>query len=271
MIDLLNQEYVHNGTNIIYKELWNKIYMNPENTGYLKPTGGLWTSHYTIDNLSDWLEYLKDYKQEMFEFALNKNNILLKLKKDTKLLTILNENDYKNLKDSNLTIKLDVPVTILAYYNYYTVTEIPDYEKLAYIYDAIYVNPHADISLYNYSIHTMLIINPDSINYFKQIDSYYDKKEKRVIAKNIGNQEKILNIMESYTKLVNIIKKDFYKKLESKSTLKELRKDLLENYMRSSDIDYLIQKEIPKYNILKTIIHNLEADYNKDTKKLLKK
>ena len=276
MNTLLDKEYVHNGTSVIYKELWNKIYMNPANTnyGYIKPTGGFWTSNYSSDNLSSWLEYLLDECPDMLEEALLKDNIILKLYSNSKLLTIENKNDFMNLRDSNLTTKLNKPSKILYQYDYTYINEILDYEKIAQLYDAIYVNPYADKSLYNYSVPTMLIMNPNIIEYFKKVNAYYDETQKRIIVNNIGKPELISNVDESYYKLVNVIKSEFNKLVNNIKTINDLamvKNELQNKFINSKDIDFLINKNLSKKDIIDTILHNLEVDNSNLVKRLIKK
>ena len=276
MNTLLDKEYVHNGTSVIYKELWNKIYMNPANTnyGYIKPTGGFWTSNYSSDNLSLWLEYLLDECPDMLEEALLKDNIILKLYSNSKLLTVENKNDFMNLRDSNLTTKLNKPSKILYQYDYEYINEILDYEKIAQLYDAIYVNPYADKSLYNYSVPTMLIMNPNIIEYFKKVNAYYDETQKRIIVNNIGKPELISNVDESYYKLVNVIKSEFNKLVNNIKTINDLamvKNELQNKFINSKDIDFLINKNLSKKDIIDTILHNLEVDNSNFVKRLIKK
>ena len=66
MKDLLKKEYLHLGTDHIYKELWQNIQMD-QLYQLSKPYGGLWTSHTRFQNnrLCDWIDYLADDEYEL--------------------------------------------------------------------------------------------------------------------------------------------------------------------------------------------------------------
>ena len=126
---LLDDEYFHFGTDILYKELWGKIQMIHK-SNYTKPIGGLWTSPVNSYYLCDWLRYREFRDRYNFDlFVANQKSSLVKFKSDAKLLNISTENDFKNLKDSGFVITLDEHIKL------YTcdkpIFELPDYEKIS--------------------------------------------------------------------------------------------------------------------------------------------
>ena len=265
MDKLLEKEYAHNGNNKISRELWHDLYINPHEFS-IKPTGGLWTSEYNKDTFSGWFEYLIEDNPDLLEEAIEKNNILLKLSNKTKLLKIIDKNDFKNLKDSGFTTKINFES---ADFN-----EILDYKKIKELYDAIYVIPWADKSLYNYSVNTMLIINPNIIEYYKIVHAYYNNDKKRIIVNSIGDKEYLDDINENYYKLVKTIDsvyKELYYKTITTSDLRKIRDTIFNIFIYDNSIDPLIKKELYKSEVIYSIIHNLEAKYNDNSKKLIKK
>ena len=272
MENLLDKEYLHNGTDIIYKELWNKIYMNPANGNYTKPIGGFWTVPF-YECYSEWLDYLYTHDKSMYYNALIKNNLIVKLKNNTKILIIDNENDFKNLKDSNLTIKLNQPIPILKFYDYVNIDEIPDYEKLADLYDAVYVNHNSDDALFLFSVKTMLIINPNSILYYKPVSLTNDEEGEMEIL-SIGKEETIKPLNRDYYELVSLIKKDFEPLINSITSLDDLKriKELIHNkYFNNNYLEYLKGENISISDVVKVIINNIEVDNKDIIRKQLKK
>ena len=277
METLTKNEYLHNGNSIIYKELWNKLYMNPLNHKYVKPIGGFWSTKY-YESFSEWMDFLYYSRPEMYWQAKYKNNLIFKLNDETKILKLEDKNDYKNLKDSGFTKKLDRPIEMPNYFNYDTIYEIPDYYKIEELYDAIYVNPGADISLKTFAVNTMLVTNPNAIDYFKTIDLTFEEDQDVHISymtvNSIGKKQKIKEVTEKYNKLVELIKKDFIKHLAQATNEEELisiLEHLKNKYINNNnDIDYLCNG-IVKYQIIYSIIHNLQVEHKDDIKKLIKK
>ena len=274
MNNLLDNEYLHNGTSIIYKELWSKIRMLPLDSQYIKPIGGFWTIPY-YQNYSEWIDYLFYHKKEEYYEAIKNDNLLIKLNNNSKLLTISDSNDFKNLRDSKLTLKLNTPIHILNYFDYVNIYEIPDYEKISELYDAVYVKPCSDQSLLPYSVSTMLITNPNAIDYFKPIKIDYYEEDASIYStvKSIGEPQKIQDLEENYIRLVEIIKNDLLKMITSnnKVCIDELETTLKNKYINNEDTMNLIRKDIDKLHAIRTIINNLMVDIKKEEKKLLKK
>lgn len=277
MDNLVSDEYLHNGNSIIYKELWNKIYMNPINLkhDYAKPVGGFWTVKF-YESFSEWMDFLLRRRPEMYYDAKTKDNLLLKLKDTSKILRIMDKNDFKNLKDSNLTVKLDTPIKKANLFDFVIIDELPNYEKLEEIYDAIYVNPMADISLNTFAVSTMLIMNPNAIDYFKTVKLSFEEEYDTpyMSIESIGRPQKIKDVTDNYIKLYELIKKDFISSIDRMSNIDELHniKSMIEDkYMFDNTIDNLIRHGIKKIDIINSILHNLQVEYKDDIKKLLKK
>ena len=272
MENLLDKEYLHNGTDIIYKELWNKIYMNPENSNYAKPVGGFWTVEYN-ETFSEWIDFLYDRKRSMYYDAVNKKNLILKLKDKSKILTIKDKNDYKNLLNSGLIMKLDTPIKQANIFGYDIIEEIPDYYKIEELYDALYVTPYGDTSLNTFAVNTMLILNPDAIDYFKRIEFLYTTEDDicSMEVKTIGKKEKIKQITDNYYKLFNLIENEFINKIKSSKDLNTIRNILIKEFNSNDKIDLLIRNGIEKTIIIRSIIHNIETKHKDEIKRLIKK
>lgn len=168
---LLDDEYFHFGTDILYKELWGKIQMIHK-SNYTKPIGGLWTSPVNSYYLCDWLRYREFRDRYNFDlFVANQKSSLVKFKSDAKLLNISTENDFKNLKDSGFVTTLDEPIKL------YTcdkpIYELPDYEKISEYYDLMYVDYFVHECFTQYCVNTMLAINSSAVEYYKSLDVDY--------------------------------------------------------------------------------------------------
>ena len=275
MEELLKHEYLHNGNDIIYKELWNRLYMNPMNHNYIKPVGGLWSVRYN-ENFSEWMDFLFERRPEMYECAKYKNNLLFRLKELSKILIINNENDYKNLKDSGLVIKLDKPIKKLNMYNYDIIEEIPNYDKIQELYDALYVNPFADKSLRTYAVNTMLVINPDAIDYFRTINISFEENTDicYLTVNSIEEPQKIQEVSKDYFILLSILKNAFLKdfnKVKNTEELSRLIKLLEKEYTIDTSIDNLIRTGINKIDIIRSILYNIQVEHKDIIKKLIKK
>jgi len=273
MNDLLKEEYFHLGTDHINLELWNKIYMDHIKNNYIKPIGGLWSSHLNDFYISDWLEYMlhhaNDYQKERLYYA---KACLVKFKEDSKLLTIETNNDYKNLKDSGYTQNLSNPIPVNNYGKKILINEILDYDKIFRDFNLLYIFPLANESLHNYSVNTMFALKPEIIDYYKPIE--FDINERKITC--IGDKKEIEEISYEYKELYDYIKTIFneYKKsiiyINEEQYINELYKliERIVNELESQDIPYLKDKDKKWY--IKSIARNIFIDtYTKE--KTLKK
>ena len=265
MNKFLDSEYLHNGTNEIYKEMWKKPHVSFDKH-FIKPVGGLWTIPYKDYDLNDWMSFLKYNDSDFYDISIGKDNIIVKLKDTTKLLVIEDKNDFKNLKDSGLTKRIDFDYETYNVFRKIIINEILDYNKLLPFYDAIYINPNSDDSLSNFSVYTMLILNPDIIDYYTPIEiDYYNEK---VIS--IGEKKMIKDLCDEYKKLNEEVKKSFLKKIDDYqkddiNTLFEIKKELQNIY---SKLNFNIYN-INKLALLKIMILNIMSDYT-ENKRLIK-
>ena len=271
MENLLDKEYLHNGTGEIYRELWGNIYTI---SNYLKPLGGFWTIPYSEEYFSDWMDYLYDTDKTRFDIARNKENVLVRLKNNTKLLIVNDKNDYKNLKDSGLIITLDKPIRKLVGYNYVDIYEMLDYESISKIYDALYINPWINNSLYSYSVKTMLIMNPDIIDYYKKVLINYDIEDSTLL--DIEDKRKINDLDNNYMKLYKYVNKlfnDIIKEynINDEYDIEIFKKTLLKSIINNDTMTNLINEKLNKEYVLKVMINNIIINYkNNRTKKLIK-
>ena len=116
MENLLKKEYLHLGTDHIYKELWQNIQMD-QIYPLSKPYGGIWASHTRFDDnrICDWIDYLADDDYELERLKYQKS-CLIKFKENIRFLQVNDSNDFKNLKeyaDSNKSIPEDIFSTLL--------------------------------------------------------------------------------------------------------------------------------------------------------------
>ena len=100
---LNNNEYIHIGTNKIYKELWQNIRTEQTYNNFVKPYGGLYCSNKS-ENICDWLNYLNIENKDFYNYAFSRPACIVKLKDNSKILYIENKNDLDYLKDNNLMI-----------------------------------------------------------------------------------------------------------------------------------------------------------------------
>ena len=146
MENLLKKEYLHLGTDHIYKELWQNIQMD-QIYPLSKPYGGIWASHTRFDDnrICDWIDYLADDDYELERLKYQKS-CLIKFKENIRFLQVNDSNDFKNLKESGFTKSVTSKLIDLNY----NVEDIPYYEKISEFYDLLYVNPNANPSLKKY-------------------------------------------------------------------------------------------------------------------------
>lgn len=271
MESLLEKEYFHFGTDNIRKELWLNLYMQTTYSNYSKPVGGLWCSKQNDYILCDWLLYIEDMSQTRHgynydDYVYNKKSSLIKFKNDAKLLTISNENDFKNLKDSGLIKKLEEPIRISNRFDFIYVYELPDYEKIKKIYDLLYVDTFTDKSLYQYSVDTMLAINSDAIEYYRPLKCDYI--ERRIIE--IGDKCTIDKLSKDYSLLLKYLRNIIISKVKcfNDNELYEIRKELLKEFLYDKNIIKLIPCDIDKEHALRVAIMNVYNEI-RDEKKLV--
>lgn len=275
MEKLLQEEFFHFGSNKILKELWLDIQTCQVGSNYIKPYGGIWTSHSNNYTLCDWLEYKENKDPMNFDVYVGQRpSCLIKFKDNSKLLKIENDLDFKNLKDSGYTKKLRNPIEINRY-TFYTTTidEIIDYDKIATDFDLLYVSNIYNDYFRNYSVVSMLGLNPESIEYYKSVEADYINHQ---IIK-IGEKEYITEPCQEYYDLVNKIKllfskieytnyDEYIKKLSIMK--KELEEKTIE-MIRTSNVKSL--QNIDMLLIAKTILGNIYKEkYTEVQKKLLK-
>jgi len=256
-VELLDIEFFHYGSSELSKELWLYPQMDQIYTNYIKPYGGLWTSHQNKYTLSDWLSYKEESENsDEIESIQYLNSCLVKFKEDSKLLTIENENDYKNLKDSGFIKPLDKPITINSWYCPRTINELLDYEKICKYYELLYVNNDAHRNLSNFSVKTMYALSPNAIDYYKPLNVDY-------------NEYKIIEIKDKiYIKEPN---KDYYQFIHYVKTLfndfnednyfvyiKKLHNEMnnVIKYLKDN-INSIEYKDINKYYLIETVVRNI--------------
>lgn len=255
-MDILEKEFVHIGTDKIHKELWQNINMD-QKYRLTKPYGGLYCSNYH-EYVSDWLCFAEAELEETYEYISSLPACLIKLKNNTKLLVLKDKEDVNNLKENDLIINYEHnPLVINKHYYQYEVTFLPNYEKISTIYDAIYIIPSIDNAFRQYDIPTLLITNPDAIEYYKPF-SYNN-----TTITDIKNKEEIKELNEDYFK--------YYKYIESKFSnidatnyeeyiekLNELRNLIINDQNNlCKNLDFEINKEIDNRILLQTITNNI--------------
>ncbi len=223
----LDDEFVHIGTDNIYKELWINFSENPIHYSSLKPCGGLWLSKKTDSSygICDWIEYNSTilYEEVFHLFFDDKPGCFIKLKKDAKLLKISDVSDFDKLRKSGYIKNIYDEGVIthgLAYkgtfvplvyrdlpkeeiYGTHRFKEMLDYDKIAKDYDALYINMKADISFASMGIiKTLIIINPNAILYYIPISIDYSCRKANISQdkKYIEEPTKDYYLLEEYIK-----------------------------------------------------------------------
>lgn len=274
MEKLLQEEFFHFGSDKILKELWLNIQTCQSGTNYIKPYGGLWTSHTNNYNLCDWLMYKEEKDPMNFDIYVGQRpSCLIKFKDNSKLLKIENNNDFKNLKDSGYVKKLETPIEINKYtFHTTTIDETIDYDKIANDFDLLYVNNILNDYFRNYSVTSMLGLNPEAIEYYKAIDADYINHE---IIK-VGDKQYITEPTKDYYDLVNKIRKlftitsntNYNEYIKTLTTMKkELEKATIE-LIKKANIKVL--QDTDSLLIAKTILGNIYKEkYTEAQKRLL--
>lgn len=273
MEKLLNDEYYHLGAKNFYKELWLYPQMEQIYTNYIKPLGGIWTSHTNPFTLSDWIGYKEETENFNIEYLNYIDSSLIKFKNNSKLLKIENGIDYKNLKDSGFIKILETPIKIQKWYSDLLIDEIIDYEKICEFYDLMYVTDFAHKNLSNFSVRTMFALNPNCIEYYKPLTVNYEKHK----ILNVGKKKFIKEPDISYYKLVDYIRnlyphineKDYntYINILIKET-KNIENNLIENI---NNINLSIPNTINKLEVIKTILRNIYREQYLNKQKILLK
>lgn len=263
MYKLLNDEYYHLGTNKFFKELWLYPQMEQIHKNYIKPYGGIWTSHTNPYTLCDWIEY----KEERLGESISENidhldSSLIKFKTNSKFIKIENTNDYKNLKDSGFVKLLDKPIKINKWYSEVIIEELIDYEKISEYYELMYATDYAHKNLSSFSIKTMLALKPESIEYYKPI--LVDYKNHKILE--VKNKEFLSEPNEDYFKFVEYvrslfpnIKEDNYDLFIQKlyNETKKIEQDIFSN---KQNIIPTLNNSINKLELVKTVIKNIYRD-----------
>lgn len=272
MSNLLKEEYFHFGNDNIYKELWLNIQMNEIYKNYSKPLGGLWTSKIDTYYLCDWLKYIELKDPYNFDLYVgNKNSSLIKFKEDSKFLSIENNNDFKNLKDSGFVQELEQPI-ILKYPYETIITELPDYEKISKFYDLMYVDYFVHDCFTQFSINTMLALNPESIEYYRSVISdYLGHKLTHISDKKYISEpsKEYFEFLEYVRGLFNEIKADNYEEFIEK--LYKLKQSIIEDLEKNFDTSKLnLPEDIKHDHIIKAVANNIYKEKIMKAKKLLK-
>lgn len=267
MENLLKKEYLHLGTDHIYKELWQNIQMD-QIYPLSKPYGGIWASHTRFDDnrICDWIDYLAndDYELERLKYQ---KSCLIKFKENIRFLQVNDSNDFKNLKESGFTKSVTSKLIDLNY----NVEDIPYYEKISEFYDLLYVNPNANPCLKKYCFNTMLALNPDAIEYYKSVMLDI---EKQTIIK-YEEKKKLTEPTQKYYDLVKYINGSFknigfsgnYQEYILK--LNSYKKELTKIIKNNIDDKYL--NDINTNALIDTIIQNSYREkYLEKQKTLLK-
>lgn len=271
MNNLLQEEFYHYGSDKILKELWLYPQMDQIHTDYIKPYGGLWTSHQNKYTLSDWISYKEDSDNfDEIDSLHYFNSCLIKFKENSKLLTIENENDFKNLKESGFVKILDKPIIINKWYYTKIINEILDYEKICEYYEILYVNNLGNNSLSNFSVRTMYALSPNSIDYYKPIKVNY--KEHKILEvkdkKYVTEPNKYYyNIIEYVKTLFNNINENNYE-IYIKKLYNEMN-DIIK-YLKDN-IDSFEYKDINKLYLIETIVKNIYREKYLSKQKILHK
>jgi len=269
-MDILEKEFVHIGTDKIYKELWQNINMD-QKYRLTKPYGGLYCSNYH-GAICDWLCYAEEEFEEIFDYISSLPACFIKLKKDTKLLVLNDKNDLRKLKENDLIINYeDNPIHIYKLYYEYKITFLPDYEKISNIYDAIYVNPNIDNAFKQYDFPTLLITNPNAIEYYKPF-SYNN-----TTITEIKDKQKVTELNEDYFKYYKYIEKKFstidstnYEEYIEK--LNQLRNLIINDQNNLCDkLGFDINEKINSLLLLKTIANNVYREKYLSKQKVLHK
>lgn len=270
MNTLLNEEFIHIGTDTIKKELWLYPQMDQIYKDYIKPYGGLWTSHQNEYSICDWIEYKEE--ENLLEEINHLKSCLIKFKENSKLLIINTNNDYINLKDSGFIKTLSTPIILDKWYYKLIINELIDYEKISNFYDLLYVNDNAHKNLRNYSIKTMYALKPECIDYFTPITIDYNNHKILDIKNKIYIEEpnKEYFLLINYVKeLFNTIHNDNYeiyiKELynESKRIIKYLKENI--NLIKINQISN-------KNLLIETVVRNIYREkYLEKQKTLIKK
>ena len=267
MKDLLKKEYLHLGTDHIYKELWQNIQMD-QLYQLSKPYGGLWTSHTRFQNnrLCDWIDYLADDEYELERLKYQKS-CLVKFKENIRFLEIKNNNDFKNLEESGLIKKVTTKLEDLNY----TVRKMPNYEKISELYDLLYIDFDAHPSLKNYCFNTMLALNPEAIEYYAPVSIDID-------AQKITKREEKKKITEPDQKYYELVKhlNNTFKDIEFNGNYQEyilklnsFKNDLL-NVLKT-DIKGKYLDDVNTNILIDTIIQNLYREKYLEKQKILLK
>ena len=237
MENLLKKEYLHLGTDHIYKELWQNIQMD-QIYPLSKPYGGIWASHTRFDD-----------------------------KENIRFLQVNDSNDFKNLKESGFTKSVTSKLIDLNY----NVEDIPYYEKISEFYDLLYVNPNANPSLKKYCFNTMLALNPDAIEYYKSVMLDI---EKQTIIK-YEEKKKLTEPTQKYYDLVKYINGSFknigfsgnYQEYILK--LNSYKKELTKIIKNNIDDKYL--NDVKTNTLIDTIIQNSYREKYLEKQKILLK
>ena len=265
MVNLLDKEYFHLGTDNIKKELWIDLYDDQFHKNNIKPGGGLWCSSQN-NALCDWVTYLKVAAGHNYDVIVaGKKCSLIKFKNNIRFLRIENENDLKNLIDSGLLIKLDEPEYVTVYHSKERIDFVLDYDSIKQYYDLIYINEGLSNSFKLYRINTMLALNPNAIEYYKplDVDLYYETIDK------VFDKKYIKEPCEDYYKFLEYLNYLFKtESIDSAETLYRTKEKIIEFVKNDIDKQPFKLEDINKDLLIENNIKNI---YFKEKKLLMKK
>ncbi len=276
MSEILDKEYIHIGSDKIYKELWTPVHMDQMYPN-LKPYGGFWVSEES-SRICYWLEYVKSKSEEEYEYYFSdKNGCLVKFKQDIRVLEIKSKEDFESLWDKDLIRDVSDKDFNLGYcYDNYKINSILDYEKISKIFDLIYINKNVDSSLLKmYIDNTIIALNPNAIDYFRplDIDFYYEK------INHTGKKCELIEPTQDYYKLLNYIY-DLFKDVEFCGNyndyierLYKYKKTFFEENIDSiKQMNFFMNDNIPIDKVVRVILETIYCEkYQEKQKKLLKK
>lgn len=274
MNQLLKEEYLHIGTDKIFKELWLNIQMEQlVNTSI--PYGGFFSSHQNNYSLCDWLEYKIDCNNnEVLYYMYALKSLLVKYKDNSKLLVIETENDYLNLKESGFVKVLEKPIVEYKYYNPTYIYEVLDFDKIIMFYDIIHLNPYSHEYLSPFSVRTMYALTPDCIEYYKPLETNEDKTK----ITHVGQKSYIQKPSKGYYVFLNYVKNLMNKEINYTDysdfikQLNYLTKNVITTLKNDKNNEYLNSIELDRNRLIDTTVRNIYREkYLHIQKKLLKK
>lgn len=157
------------------KELDKSKWINPINSNFIKPIGGLWASTYTPNtkHKSAWHEWCYYNMPHWIE----EDAVVFELNKNAKILSIDGQEDFNEMlqRYTDKAMKnLDIRLPTIPFI---------DFEKIAQSYDCIHLTEKGEIStrfgtpsLYGWDCESLLILNYNCIGKSDYIKIEIDKE-----------------------------------------------------------------------------------------------